>query len=342
MEQNVVSLIVIGQLSVVLLVIAIKRPHNQTSILAALLILSIMSYVGVSNELGAEFFSPVWPVFLALSLLPAYCLWLFALNLFEVSSPRADLRWWVLSIPLLVFTIASLASNLRWVELAYTGHRVAALVLLIDLAYRIVLEHKDDLVVKRRWFRVWFVALIALQAGAILIVELAYGDVQVPEVLEVINVGVIGLLVVFLTLPLLAIDQELLSPGETSPSGDHLSDKVASQSKPSQLVGQLFSLMESGYYVTSGLTIPQLAERLGTTEHTLRATINQELGYRNFSAFLNSYRIKAAKERLRAAEWANSPILTIALELGYASIGPFNRAFKADVGMTPSEFRRID
>ena len=34
------------------------------------------------------------------------------------------------------------------------------------------------------------------------------------------------------------------------------------------------------------------------------------------------------------------PIVTIALDAGFQSLGPFNRAFKAQTGMTPSEFRR--
>jgi AraC-like DNA-binding protein len=34
------------------------------------------------------------------------------------------------------------------------------------------------------------------------------------------------------------------------------------------------------------------------------------------------------------------PVLTIAMDAGFPSIGPFNRAFKTDTGMTPSEFRR--
>jgi AraC-like DNA-binding protein len=34
------------------------------------------------------------------------------------------------------------------------------------------------------------------------------------------------------------------------------------------------------------------------------------------------------------------PILTLALDLGYASLSPFNRAFKAHTGLTPSEYRR--
>jgi AraC-like DNA-binding protein len=34
------------------------------------------------------------------------------------------------------------------------------------------------------------------------------------------------------------------------------------------------------------------------------------------------------------------PVLTIALDAGFQSIGPFNRAFKAATGVTPTEFRR--
>jgi AraC-like DNA-binding protein len=34
------------------------------------------------------------------------------------------------------------------------------------------------------------------------------------------------------------------------------------------------------------------------------------------------------------------PILSIALGLGLGSIGPFNRAFKAATGLTPTAFRQ--
>jgi AraC-like DNA-binding protein len=30
----------------------------------------------------------------------------------------------------------------------------------------------------------------------------------------------------------------------------------------------------------------------------------------------------------------------MAFDLGYGSLGPFNRAFKADTGVTPTEWRR--
>jgi AraC-like DNA-binding protein len=64
------------------------------------------------------------------------------------------------------------------------------------------------------------------------------------------------------------------------------------------------------------------------------------LGYRNFNAFLNRYRIDDAKAALSDPSHRDVQVLTIAMDAGFQSIGPFNRAFKADTGMTPTEFRR--
>lgn len=92
-------------------------------------------------------------------------------------------------------------------------------------------------------------------------------------------------------------------------------------------------------YREEGLTIGKLASRLGTREHVLRRVINRGLGYRNFNDFLHAYRIREACERLRRTEDAHLPVLSIALGVGYSSIGPFNRAFKARTGVTPTLFR---
>ncbi len=93
-------------------------------------------------------------------------------------------------------------------------------------------------------------------------------------------------------------------------------------------------------FLQEGLTIGALAEHLGTREHVLRKAINQGLGYRNFNDFLHARRIREACEELAAPEQARLPVLTIAMNVGYGSIGAFNRAFKARIGMTPTEYRR--
>jgi AraC-like DNA-binding protein len=89
-----------------------------------------------------------------------------------------------------------------------------------------------------------------------------------------------------------------------------------------------------------GLTIGSLAEEVGIPEHRLRRLINDRLGHRNFIAFVNAYRIGAAKQRLADPATARTPISAIVFELGFASLGPFNRAFKEATGQTPSEWRK--
>jgi AraC-like DNA-binding protein len=89
-----------------------------------------------------------------------------------------------------------------------------------------------------------------------------------------------------------------------------------------------------------GLTIAMLAAKIDLPEYRLRQVINEGLGYRNFNAFLNRYRLDEAKAALADPSQRDVPVLTIAIDAGFQSIGPFNRAFKAETGRTPTEFRR--
>lgn len=88
-----------------------------------------------------------------------------------------------------------------------------------------------------------------------------------------------------------------------------------------------------------GLSIAALAAQLGEQEYRLRRVINGQLGHRNFAAFLNGYRLAEVKGALADASQKEVPIITIALDAGFGSLGPFNRAFREAEGMTPSEYR---
>ena len=72
----------------------------------------------------------------------------------------------------------------------------------------------------------------------------------------------------------------------------------------------------------------------------MRRLINDCLGYRNFPSYVNAHRIAAAKNRLADPTEARVSISTIAYDIGFASLGPFNRAFKEEAGVSPSEWRR--
>jgi AraC-like DNA-binding protein len=93
-------------------------------------------------------------------------------------------------------------------------------------------------------------------------------------------------------------------------------------------------------YREPNLTVGALATKLGLAEYKLRRAINQGMGYRNFNAFLNHYRLHHAKAALADAAKSRSSVLDIAMEAGFQSLGPFNRSFKSDTGLTPTEFRR--
>jgi AraC-like DNA-binding protein len=108
-----------------------------------------------------------------------------------------------------------------------------------------------------------------------------------------------------------------------------------------KLLGRLERLMTvERAYRREGLTIGSLAAELGVPEYRLRQLINEGLGHRNFNSFVNGYRLAEARAALADPVQANVPILTIALDTGFQSLAPFNRAFKMTAGMTPTEYRR--
>lgn len=87
------------------------------------------------------------------------------------------------------------------------------------------------------------------------------------------------------------------------------------------------------------MTITKLAAQLSEPEYRLRRVINGTLGHRNFAQFLNSYRLAEVKAALADPSQKDVPILTIALDAGFGSLGPFNRAFRDAEGMTPTAYR---
>jgi AraC-like DNA-binding protein len=111
-------------------------------------------------------------------------------------------------------------------------------------------------------------------------------------------------------------------------------------SDDSALLAQLDTDMRhERLYRQDGLTITAVAARLGVPEYRLRRAINQGLGARNFNAYLNGFRIGEAAEALADPSQRDVPILTIAMDAGFGSLAPFNRAFRDLHGCTPTEYR---
>lgn len=106
------------------------------------------------------------------------------------------------------------------------------------------------------------------------------------------------------------------------------------------LVARLRAHMERERpYRDETLTIAALAAQLGEQEYRLRRAINGTLGHRNFAQFLNGYRLAEVRAALADPAQRAVPILTIALDAGFGSLGPFNRAFREAEATTPSAWR---
>jgi len=137
----------------------------------------------------------------------------------------------------------------------------------------------------------------------------------------------------------------LLNPSRTSFAFEHAADPSAASSdrKDNELYKALLSeVVERKAYLEPDLTIPDLAGRLAVTQHRLRALINQEMGFRNFSSFINSYRVEAVCAAIRSGDTAQRSIFELAMDHGFSSLPTFNRSFKTHTGMTPSEYRAIN
>jgi len=207
---------------------------------------------------------------------------------------------------------------------------------------------RDDLIEDRRRFRLVFVAGIGIYVLSVSVAEISLVGEEPPAFLRSLNLLGILILTIAVNLRINRLRRDellgkLIQPhGRNRPVPDTPQRmSPSSTSLASADVAALERLMRQDKpYLTEGLTISALTQALKIPEYRLRHAINQEMGFRNFPAFLNSYRLEEAKLILANPDQARLPILTIALDLGYGSIGPFNRAFKQETGVTPTAFRK--
>lgn len=193
-----------------------------------------------------------------------------------------------------------------------------------------------DLVAQRRRLRLGFVAAVGgyLALAALVQIYNQLAGVRTPGLLVNANL-------LLMTLASLAASASLLRLRRRSWLEPLIQPRPAEGVvRPELLAALRRAMTEQRIYRQEKLSIGQLAAHLQCSEAALRQAINQGLGYRNFNDFLHAYRIDEVRQQLADAERAQIPVLTLALDVGYGSIGPFNRAFKERTGLTPTRYRR--
>jgi AraC-like DNA-binding protein len=269
--------------------------------------------------------------------------WLFTRALFD---DTFRLRWWHALVWAAVAAFSFV--NCMWIAPA-SGARLSIIAInLIALGFIVlavaqtITSWSSDLVEGRRRVRIFVVSAAAMYGGLNAVLQISLSGSGGAEIANTVNSAALAAVVVAISIAMMRVDGTDLFP--VPPEIQAVASDVAmvESSADQKLVDALMRLMgDERIYRHDNVTIGTLATKLAIPEYRLRRLINQRLGYRNFNVFLNEHRIAEAKAALADPSQAEVPVITIAMDAGFQSLGPFNRAFKAITGVTPTEYRRL-
>lgn len=316
---------------------------NWAARLGALFTLGSASYAVLPMPELRIALEPIMFIVYPLSVLNGAFFWWFATALFD---DDFQWHWWrivpfglVVGLSIIHFwTPANSFPN----TLSLIMWQILLVLLMGHAAYLALHDFRDDLVEPRRRFRVVFAGLIGLTGIFLAVTEIIYARESFPAFAFQLQSAVVLILSFSFSIWMLQAKPSLFEVSSTARTpAERIAVQAGSIAPEDQaLVKRLTEAMDAGIYRELSLTVGGLATQLRTPEHRLRKLINNGLGHRNFSSFLNTYRLEDAKQALADPERARDQILTIALDLGFGSIAPFNRAFKTMTGTTPTAYRR--
>jgi AraC-like DNA-binding protein len=273
--------------------------------------------------------------------------WLFARALFDDSF---QLRAWH-AAPWAAVVALSLVNCLVWVPAQTPDPRIFAIAItVISLGFaalavnQTIASWSTDLVEERRRLRVFVVVVAAGYTAFNAFLQLFLSGGGAAGVAPTVDAAILAAVVIAIAYSLTrikggAIFADVQRPAAVAAAAAASIEQNASDRR---LLDALKRLMaDERIYRHEGITIGTLATKLAVPEYRLRRLINQQLGHRNFNVFLNNHRIEEAKAALADPTQAEVPVITIAMDAGFQSLGPFNRAFKPTTGVTPTEYRRL-
>ncbi|MEL6507130.1 MAG: AraC family transcriptional regulator [Pseudomonadota bacterium] len=263
--------------------------------------------------------------------------WLFALSLFD---DRFRLQPWHIFVgvaytaPILWSRLADFEVVARPPLLFYIYGACSSLLLVGHLCVATLRGRADDLLTARRASRLYFVLLITAVTALAAISEilLPADGIFGPRTAKVLSIWPAifwGCLWMLRFKPEAAAFQARPRSGRTLDQRDAALCQCLTD-----------HMLAAAPFRDPALTISALSRQIGISETRLRKLINSQLGHRNFSAFINGYRIDAVKAAFADPNTSSLPILSIATDCGFNSLSVFNKAFRESEGMTPSAYRK--
>lgn len=312
--------------------------HVKESRIAFFLLLINISTSSHFLGFTPDFFNLPYPfqlVFRFLDIFQILFIWFLALSLFEKDFKLSHFHYAVA----LIYSLSVLMERLvqfnfidnlpSWWAWLING---MTLLIIAHMIKTTLTERVDDLIEARRKSRVYFAVMIAFSAISVTL----FGSILFSQYQATIDVICIwpaviwgGFWVCSVPAKVFNFDVVDAEPIRSLNSQDlDLQKKLATE------------ISENKCFLENDLSIESLANQLGVSSYRLRSFINKTLGHTNFSTYINSYRIEEIKQAFSNPNNNHIPILTIALNHGFNSLSPFNRAFKQIEGITPKEFRK--
>ena len=344
--------------------VLVRSKRGVPAGLSAIAIGGIGAFAVSSARAGLAKFGPVVLLFDAWCIATPAVIWILAQSLFREDFRPGPAHWLLAGVITIItfaadwgrFGLGILGDAPQVAEKILFAGRGTALVFVLAAGYAAIAHWRVDLVETRRRARGVFVAIIVLVFATLALSDFVFGPDGASAAWLV--PGHLALIAITLTLLLViargGMDELFVAPHPPAATGLSIVDPMVPSGVTTRMAGDRSRAITAALanrvteamtarrlWQREGLGIAELATELRTQEYLLRRAINQHLGYRNFNDFLHDYRLQEAASRLESASDRALPVLTIALDCGYGSIGPFNRAFKARFGVTPTQYRNL-
>lgn len=270
--------------------------------------------------------------------------WLFGVELFS-DARRFDRKRLIPVLIVLGIVLAAMLAPPPFPRALWLLHAFTTVALMGHLLTVIMLSWRNDLVDRRRFIATpvfLLTAIYSIGLGFIENVKVLMGIAREPSLLNATFLLLSALLavVVFGQFGSVMFGDESEPVPTTAQARTTAPVTAALSPADFALATALEQLMRHDrLYRTQGLRISDLAAELRVPEYRLRQLLNCALGHRNFNAYISQWRIAEAKDALSDPSQVEVPISTIAIDSGFHSLAPFNRAFRGETGMTPSEYR---
>jgi len=328
-----------------------KQPFAR---LISLFFLCVIAYLMASIPGDVERHGPVVEIILhRFGNLTVLLLWLISHHLFADDQRTHPLVWWLGGIYMILRAVGSTFSNL---DLSYSSlffivtYALPQLIMVgfvFHAFYLTIRGYEIDLVSERRIDRVAFVigmgvlltmiainasyrilnSLLAISNDTLLLIPTQYYSIY----LYLVTVAF------FLWRFRLARGSLLSLSGMSSINGNSSAEHNKLGKEDLRLIERVRKAMvDDKLFLKHKLTVGELAKHIDSQEYRIRRVINQQLNFRNFSDFLNQYRIAETARRLTETE---ESISYIGLDVGYTSLSSFHKAFKKQHQLTPKEYR---